>query len=98
MNDHDMDGCDYQGYEFGAGSYPDSICIGGRLFDADNCDEEQNLFEPLEDIPCPICRKRDAIRYWSRINFFNGDLSKREAIKMAKHLVLDIRKNRGMEK
>lgn len=26
--------CDYRGYEFGAGRYPDSICIEGRLFDA----------------------------------------------------------------
>jgi len=23
--------CDYQGYEFGAGSYPDSVCIDARL-------------------------------------------------------------------
>jgi len=30
--------CDYQGYEFGAGHYPDSVCIEGRLFDADACD------------------------------------------------------------
>ena len=26
--------CDYQGYEFGAGTYPDSVCIDGRLHDA----------------------------------------------------------------
>jgi len=29
--------CDYQGYEFGA-RYPDSVCVDGRLLDADNCD------------------------------------------------------------
>lgn len=46
--------CTYQGNEFGA-SYPDSICIGGQLFDADNCDSEGNLYEPLEYIPCPQC-------------------------------------------
>ena len=23
--------CDYQGYEFGAGSYPDSVCIDAAL-------------------------------------------------------------------
>ena len=33
--------CDYQGYEFGA-RYPDSVCIDGRLFDADNCDNNGN--------------------------------------------------------
>ena len=32
-------GCNYQGYEFGA-SYPDSVCIEGRLWDADYCDND----------------------------------------------------------
>jgi len=47
--------CNYQGYEFGAGSYPDSVCIDGKLYDADDCDDEGNLYEPGEDIPCPMC-------------------------------------------
>jgi hypothetical protein len=46
-----MSVCDYQGYEFGAGFYPDSICIDGQLFDADNCDDQGDLYEPAEYIP-----------------------------------------------
>lgn len=54
--------CSYQGYEFGA-SYPDSICMDGRLYDADDCDDNGNLYEPTEDIPCPMCREKDAVDY-----------------------------------
>lgn len=36
--------CNYQGYEFGAGRYPDSVCMDGRLLDADQCDAEGNIF------------------------------------------------------
>jgi len=46
--------CGYQGHEFGA-NYPDSVCVEGRLFDADNCDEKGLLYEPLDFIPCPQC-------------------------------------------
>ena len=46
--------CDYQGHEFGA-SYLDSVCIDGQLYDADNCDDHGNLYEPLTYIPCPQC-------------------------------------------
>jgi len=44
----------YQSYEFGARSYPNSLCSGGRLFDADDCDSDG----PSEDIPCTICLKK----------------------------------------
>jgi hypothetical protein len=54
--------CNYQGHEFGA-SYPDSVCVDGRLFDADNCDGRGNLYEPTEHIPCPKCRREDAVRH-----------------------------------
>src|ERR1700744_5183581 len=46
--------CDYIGHDFGA-SYPDSVCIDGRLFDADNCDNNGNLYEPCEYKICPEC-------------------------------------------
>lgn len=46
--------CNYQGHEFGA-HYPDSVCIDGRLFDADRCDDEGNLYEPMDWIACPQC-------------------------------------------
>lgn len=60
--------CDYQGYEFGAGHYPDSVCIEGRLFDADACDGDGNLYDNEEDIPCPMCRPTDAVGYWADQN------------------------------
>ncbi len=52
-----------EGYEFGA-SYPDSICIDGRLFDADKCHDGGSLHEPTEYIPCPMCHEEKAIAYW----------------------------------
>lgn len=60
--------CRYQGYEFGAGRYPDSVCIDGRLHDADNCDGDGNVYLNDEDIPCPMCRPDDAIEYWTDQN------------------------------
>lgn len=54
----EMAGCGYQGHEFGA-TYPDSICMGGRLYDADNCDDHGNLYEPLDYIPCPQCNHKE---------------------------------------
>ena len=79
--------CNYQGYEFGS-PYPDSVCIGGRLYDADSGYADPSgdgwLYdEPDEDIPCPMCRPKEAIA-WHR----------RRGNKRAKELVADIRKNR----
>lgn len=87
--------CNYQGYEFGAGCYPDSVCIDGKLYDADACDDEGNLYEPKEDIPCPMCHPRKAVRYWTERNSFGGADDK-EAAANARSLVKDIRKNRGV--
>ena len=94
--------CDYQGYEFGAGTYPDSICIDGRLHDADHCDPKGNVFLKDEDIPCPVCRPQEAIAWWTeRNNFFIED-GVTEAENLAKartsaiSLVNDIRANRGL--
>ncbi len=53
--------CDYQGYEFGAETYPDSICIEGYLYDADS-DDGKGCTVPAEDeekVPCPKCNKGD---------------------------------------
>lgn len=69
--------CDYQGYEFGA-RYPDSVCIEGRLFDADYCDDNGNLYDNGEDIPCPICRREDAIKWWTGRSM-NGTHKERRA-------------------
>ena len=85
--------CEYQGHEFGA-HYPDSVCIDGQLFDADDCDDQGNLYEPTEFIPCPMCSPKDAIEWWK--NRFDSP-SKRKARKAARSLVADIRRNRGVE-
>jgi hypothetical protein len=85
-------GCGYQGYEFGA-SYPDSICCGGKLYDADNCDNAGNLYDPGEDVPCPMCRHEDAVKYWYERNRLSG-AKVRDAMKAAVFLVDDIRRNR----
>lgn len=87
-------GCGYQGYEFGAGLYPDSICADGWLFDADNCYDKGNLYKPAEDIPCPLCNRARAIAYWAERNRLGG-ASVQEARKAAVSLVTDIRRNRG---
>lgn len=57
--------CQYQGFEFGA-NYPDSVCVDGQLFDADNCDGEGNLYEPMEEIPCPICKPKEYKRKFGK--------------------------------
>lgn len=50
-------GCDYQGREFGAGSYPDSVCLGGYLWDADSGRDTADGLEFTSggDLPCPQC-------------------------------------------
>lgn len=82
--------CNYQGYEFGA-RYPDSVCIDGRLFDADYCDNNGNLYDRGDDVPCPMCRRGDAIK-WHADNSFNGP--HRERVRLARALVADIINNR----
>lgn len=90
--------CNYQGYEFGAGRYPDSYCIDGKLHDADSD------FLNDEDVPCPMCDREAAIQWW-----FNRwkDMSEpddnrgweeinAEHLARAKSLVDDIRLHRGI--
>jgi hypothetical protein len=86
------EGCGYQGYEFGA-SYPDSQCFGGRLYDMDNCDSNGLIYEPGEEIPCPICHPRLSERYWTERNHLSG-ASYLKARHAAKLLVANIRRNR----
>jgi hypothetical protein len=82
--------CNYQGYEFGA-RYPDSVCIDGRLFDADYCDDNGNLYDREDDVPCPMCRREDAVK-WHAGQFGSGTY--KERMKSARHLVADIINNR----
>lgn len=91
--------CDYQGYEFGAGTYPDSYCVNGLLHDADS--------DYLNDeaIPCPMCDRDAAIQWWFErwkdSSEFDDerDWDVINAVHQARavSLVDDIRKNRGIE-
>jgi hypothetical protein len=83
-------GCGYQGFEFGARNYPDSLCCGGRLYDVDDFDE------PMEDIPCPNCRENDAIDYWS-YRFALGGEKLLSARNTAESLVAQIRQSRAIQ-
>lgn len=85
--------CNYQGYEFGA-NYPDSVCINGRLFDADDCDDEGNLYEPVENIPCPICHPKKSLHYWTE-RHRNSGLPEKEAADKARAFVNHIRSTYG---
>lgn len=92
---HARPSCNYQGYEFGAGRYPDSVCIDGQLFDADDCDGQGNLYEPDEYMPCPICQPKKAVAYWAARNHYGG-ASRQKARAAAQALVKDIREKRGI--
>lgn len=91
--------CNYQGYEFGAGRYPDSYCLDGLLHDADS--------DYLKDeaIPCPMCDREGAIEWWYsqwEDSSAVGDERDWETInaehrQRAVSLVDDIRRNRGVE-
>ena len=91
--------CDYLGYEFGAGRYPDSYCIDGVLHDADSD------YLNDENIPCPICDRDAAIQWWfgrwkgmSEVGDERSwDEINAEHLANATILVDDIRKNRGLE-
>lgn len=50
-------GCDYTGYEFGAG-YIDSCCIAGYLWDLDSCDEPGGALSHGGEWACPRCNTR----------------------------------------
>ncbi len=41
--------------------YPDACCIDGKLYDLDRCDENCNLYEPIDDVPCPFCQTENFI-------------------------------------
>lgn len=101
--------CDYQGYEFGA-PYPDSVCVDGRLYDADYFDSEGRLYDNGLGAVCPICDKDGAIEWWygqyedschpdNDNPVTEKDWAEINAYHMANamRLVADIRKNRGIE-
>jgi len=97
------DSCGYQGYEFGAGTYPDSVCIEGRLHDADNGPGDGQVYLNDEDIPCPMCRPAEAVEWWTERNalFVEEGETEEQALARAREaaisLVTDIRRNRGKE-
>lgn len=88
--------CNYQGYEFGAGSYPDSVCVDGRLLDADSCDGDGNLYDNEEDIPCPVCRPTEAVQWWVEQSSSFEDAGDGDALSAAIARVDNIRVERGV--
>lgn len=48
---------------FWGASYPDACCVDGKLQDLDYCDENGNLYDKGEDVPCPFCQTEEFIRY-----------------------------------
>lgn len=97
--------CNYQGYEFGAGTYPDSVCIDGSLHDADHCDDNGHIYLNDEDVPCPMCRPSEAVKWWAERNAMfwedgedeNDESGHNErARSTALNLVTEIRANRGV--
>jgi hypothetical protein len=88
--------CNYQGYEFGGG-YLDSICIDGRLFDADNGEHTSEGFayyEPSQHLPCPQCQQLAAMSNYA--DDWLEDLDTRWPRYSAWHFIMDIRRNRGL--
>lgn len=48
-------------FSYWGASYPDACCINGKLYDLDRCNDNDNLYEPIDDIPCPFCRTEEFI-------------------------------------
>jgi hypothetical protein len=69
-----MSGCGYQGYEFGA-RYLDSVCVDGQLWDADDCSDAGDLYEPLDYKPCPGCQPLAAMDEYADDNLGDKDES-----------------------
>lgn len=43
-------------FPFWGAKYPDACCVNGELYDLDRCDENGNLYEPIDYVPCPFCQ------------------------------------------
>lgn len=48
-------------FPYWGATYPDACCVAGKLYDLDKCDQNGNLYEPMDDIPCPFCKPEDFI-------------------------------------
>lgn len=48
-------------FPYWGAQYPDACCVDGKLYDLDRCDENGNLYEPIDDVPCPFCRTEEFI-------------------------------------
>ena len=82
-------GCGYQGYEFGA-RYLDSLCQGGWLQDMDSeFDSRECNYQP-----CPACRQIETMDHYRED--FRMEAVARKTAWRAWHLVMDIRRNRGL--
>lgn len=48
-------------FPYWGAKYPDACCVNGELCDLDRCDENGNLYEPIDYVPCPFCQTEDFI-------------------------------------
>lgn len=48
-------------FPFWGASYPDACCVNGVLQDLDYCDENGNLYDKGEHVPCPFCKTEEFI-------------------------------------
>lgn len=85
-----LQGCGYQGYEFGAG-YLDSLCQGGWLQDMDSEHDSREV----DYKPCPQCCQIQAMDYYHE-QMRTEWRPKKSPVWAAWHLVMDIRRNRGL--
>lgn len=63
-------------FSFFGATYPDARCVGGHLYDMDDCDKNGNLLERDNNIPCPFCDTDEFIEYdpFCLVDYFCGDM------------------------
>lgn len=63
-------------FPYWGASYPDVRCVNGTLQDLDYCDENGNLYDKGEGVPCPFCRTEEFIEFdpYSLMDYFIGEM------------------------
>lgn len=72
--------------------YPDACCVDGKLYDLDRCDENGNLYEPIDDIPCPFCQTEEFIEcdpFGKEDEFYEGIEDEEKAKEKAREWYLE---------
>lgn len=66
---------------FWGASYPDACCIDGILYDLDYCDDNGNLYDKGEGVPCPFCQTEEFIEYdyFNKVDLICGELMENDS-------------------